>query len=365
LKALDIAESSWLSERQKERTTLKRISVALATYNGSRFLREQLESLAYQTRLPDELVVCDDGSSDDTVDIVSQFARTARFPVREHRNERNLGYADNFLRAATLCSGDIIAFCDQDDVWARHKLDVVESAFERYDPVLLVHAGRLVNAELVPLRHQMPRIARSRCVLAGESNLFALYPGFAMCFSAELFRVVDWQCRLALESLVDVGTPLPHDEWIAFLAFSSGRVTLLAEELVLYRMHEGNLKGSIDWFSSRAFIRRASAAGSDVYVRSAKLAGERADFLAGMVAAADAPVRENLRRSIAWYRSLHGVLELRARLHDRGQAPKARASAFMQLLRSGSYRSRTQGGVGPRSFLKDATVFSAVLARPC
>src|SRR3954470_17842517 len=92
-------------------------SVAMCTYNGARFLGEQLASVAAQTRPPDELVVCDDRSTDETASLVRDFAAAAPFRVRLHVNERNLGSTRNFERAVSLCEGDLIALSDQDDEW--------------------------------------------------------------------------------------------------------------------------------------------------------------------------------------------------------------------------------------------------------
>lgn len=91
------------------------ISTAMCTYNGEKYLREQLESIARQTLLPNELVVCDDCSSDETVEIIQDFSRNAPFSVRLMINENNLGFAKNFEKAITLCSGEIIVLSDQDD----------------------------------------------------------------------------------------------------------------------------------------------------------------------------------------------------------------------------------------------------------
>ena len=93
------------------------ISIAMATYNGERFLEEQLRTLSEQVRLPDEVVVCDDGSTDCTQEILAQFAKSAPFPVRLVINDRRLGWRENFLKAASICTSDYIAFCDQDDIW--------------------------------------------------------------------------------------------------------------------------------------------------------------------------------------------------------------------------------------------------------
>ena len=88
----------------------------MCTYNGERFLAAQLASIAKQTRMPDELVVHDDKSSDHTVAILQEFAHSALFPVRIIENPRNLGYAANFEAAIRNCDADLIALADQDDV---------------------------------------------------------------------------------------------------------------------------------------------------------------------------------------------------------------------------------------------------------
>src|SRR5690606_25937609 len=92
-----------------------RVSVLLCTYNAGQYLLPQLQSLANQTRLPDELVVRDDGSDDATLDTLNQFADEVRFPVRIVRNEQRLGPYQNFAAAAGMADGDLLFFCDQDD----------------------------------------------------------------------------------------------------------------------------------------------------------------------------------------------------------------------------------------------------------
>jgi len=106
------------------------ISVAMATYNGEQYLQEQLESLSNQTQLPDELIVCDDGSSDDTLKILKDFVKKAPFSVVVIENDHNLGVIRNFEKAIINCTGDIILFSDQDDVWFENKISAVFHVFE-------------------------------------------------------------------------------------------------------------------------------------------------------------------------------------------------------------------------------------------
>src|ERR1700677_1057663 len=111
--------------------TNSRVSVAMCTYNGSRYVSEQLLSIASQGRVPDELVVCDDGSVDNTVDLLDEFASQAPFQVRILVNDQTLGPAKNFEKAILLCQGEIIALADQDDIWRTQKLEVLIRAFEQ------------------------------------------------------------------------------------------------------------------------------------------------------------------------------------------------------------------------------------------
>src|ERR1700730_9787095 len=98
------------------------VSIAMATYNGEQHIKRQLESLAVQTHPPRELVVTDDASDDHTVLVLTSFGKHAPFPVRVYRNSTRLGYRRNFMLAASLCNSELIAFCDQDDVWYPEKL---------------------------------------------------------------------------------------------------------------------------------------------------------------------------------------------------------------------------------------------------
>ncbi len=99
------------------------ISIAIATYNGERFLREQLDSLYAQTRQADEIVVCDDCSKDGTAAILEEYHQ--KYGLIYHINEHQLGVNANFFKAMSLCKGDFISICDQDDVWLPNKIETL------------------------------------------------------------------------------------------------------------------------------------------------------------------------------------------------------------------------------------------------
>ena len=119
-----------------------RISVAMCTYNGERFLAQQLVSIAQQSRPPDELVVCDDGSTDRTVAMIREFAVSVRYPVRVFENEHNLGVAANFERAIRLCEGNLIALADQDDIWYPIRLERSEQELTAHPEAGLIFPMR-------------------------------------------------------------------------------------------------------------------------------------------------------------------------------------------------------------------------------
>ena len=114
------------------------VSIAMCTYNGAGFLQQQLDSLARQTRKPDEIIICDDVSSDNSVAIAQAFADQSGLKVRVHQNTQNLGYVKNFEKAISLCTQDIIFLCDQDDLWQPNKIEQMVGVFDAEPSVGLV-----------------------------------------------------------------------------------------------------------------------------------------------------------------------------------------------------------------------------------
>ncbi len=204
-----------------------RISVAMATFNGAAFLPGQLESLAGQGLHPDELVVCDDGSTDGTVELLESFVRTAPFRVRIYRNETNLGVLRNFEKALSLCEGDIVFLSDQDDVWLPEKVAEVVKIFEETPGTLAVINDKLLADEnLVPTGATM--LGNIRGFGSPDSNFVA------GCCSA--FRR-DW---LAIALPIPPGA-IAHDSWLVGLAHRLGVASISEKPLQYYRRHGANV----------------------------------------------------------------------------------------------------------------------------
>ncbi len=207
-----------------------RLSIAMATYNGAKYLQEQLDSFLYQTRKPDELVVCDDGSTDATLEILEAFRQQAPFVVHVYRNESNLGYIKNFEKALSLCTGDIIFLSDQDDVWLGKKIEEVENGFLSNPNVMAI-----INDQYVT-----------------DSKLgCSAYTSLGNIKSAGVSEswFVAGCCTSIRRSLLSIILPIPenahgHDAWINKLAEALSVRAVLATPLQYYRRHGQNTSQS-------------------------------------------------------------------------------------------------------------------------
>ena len=120
-------------------------SVALCTYNGAKYIEEQIRSILDQTLPVDEIVVCDDGSTDETPQIVEEIAKDVSVDIHVYRNDNNLGVCANFQKAVDLCQGDIVFLSDQDDIWYPHKVKTIVDWFDNNPNKSVVFS----NADLI------------------------------------------------------------------------------------------------------------------------------------------------------------------------------------------------------------------------
>lgn len=216
------------------------ISIALTTWNGARFLDEQLASLAAQTMPPAELVVGDDGSTDDTLAIVRDFAAHAPFPVRILPPVGHLGVAENFFRVASACSAPLIAFCDQDDVWLPEKLAKTHARIEHDQALLALHTTIITDARLRPTGLHRQGITHDVVEPPLAHDFGTGCWGNTMLFRRSLIEAADWSRR---PTQLWQAAPMLHDSWIYVLACALGPVSLIDEPLCLYRQHGGNVTG--------------------------------------------------------------------------------------------------------------------------
>jgi len=218
------------------------VSVAMATYNGERYLAEQLASIAGQSLLPSELVVSDDGSTDATLEIVATFARTAPFPVTVLRNEKNLGFADNFLHAAEACQCSLIAFADQDDVWLPDKLRLGATRIIEDDSLLSMHTLTVTDETLLPTGfHWRQGIEGDAFYAPLQLDPFGTGWGNTMMFRRSVLHLVARHKRPPQP--FNSEKSLSHDTWVYVLSAALGGVSHIASALILYRQHASNATG--------------------------------------------------------------------------------------------------------------------------
>lgn len=237
-------------------STPPRVSVALCTYNGAGFVREQLESILAQTVRPDQLVVADDGSTDGTLDVlrpVLEAAIASGVSVVVLPGEGRLGVSKNFERALERCDGDVVFLSDQDDRWhPDHVSDLVATLAE--EDALLVHAdAQLIDDAGDPLEGGLFRslvlTSKERAAMEAGDYLPVLVRRNVVTGAT-----VALDARLLSEAL-PIGDGWVHDEWLAMVAALTGRVALSPRPTVDYRQHASNVIGA-GQRSVRAIVSR-------------------------------------------------------------------------------------------------------------
>jgi glycosyltransferase involved in cell wall biosynthesis len=341
-------------------TKAVRISIAMTTYNGARYLAAQLESLAAQRVLPLELVVCDDGSTDDTLSLLEAFAVRSPFPVRLHRNPVNLGFAENFFQAARMCAGDWIAFCDQDDVWLPNRLDDVQRALaEMKDVALVVQSAYLCDAQLAHEGRLFPTTLKPGRHAPGRQFGFWVWLGFLQTFRADLLRELDHGDLP--RNYFPGHDRISHDKWTCLIANAIDGVLVLDEPAALYRRHDAALTGSYarqDW---KQRIDQALPVGGDHYAFLAEVAEETAQYLRRIAGPARPEFASALLRAAQGFDRMALIQTDRALLYTT-RAPLKRLVCLLRIGGRGGYFGVPMTALGWKSGAKDLLRVLGVLS---
>lgn len=329
-----------------------KISVALCTYNGARFLREQLESIAAQTRRPDELVVGDDCSTDETIAILREFAARVKFPIRIHVNSSNLGSTKNFERTILRCAGDLIFLSDQDDVWLPHKIAAIAREFEQSSAVGMIFSdAELVDEDLQPLDCNLFAVSfRSR-----EQKLWFKRRPLEVLFSRNVVTGATAAFRREFTNLfAPIPTDIPntiHDHWIALVIAANARIKFLPEQLIKYRQHSAQQLG-IDWQpqNQKTDNKQKRFAAYARSIRLYKNENERLDKTLRLIET----LPQFARSRSEWLESLINIANRKRKLHgqiikhyqSRGNLLRANENRLNPILRellSGRYHRFSKG----------------------
>lgn len=226
------------------------ISIVLCTYNGSRYIEEQLNSYLKQTVLPDELIVCDDNSTDNTLDRVRRWRETVSFPVYIVKNPMQLGITKNFENGIRKAKGDYIFLSDQDDVWLSCKLEdslqrmqQLEQQYGKETP-LLVHSDlTTVDTSLQVIHDSMFRSQRMVPIEGDRAWQRLLVQNFVTGCTILINRAT------AIKALPFPPHIVIHDWWLATVVALIGHIGFVSKSTIYYRQHGDNSIGSRDYYS--------------------------------------------------------------------------------------------------------------------
>lgn len=347
------------------------ISVLLCTFNGSRWLPRQLQSLLDQDLKPSELVVCDDGSTDNTIALLCGFRDVSSFPVRIYRNKQRLGYALNYLLGVSLTEHPLVAFCDQDDVWLPDKLSLSYAVLQATNSLLVAHGFDTIDCDGIklgstfdatgPLPPHGYRLGPVGCA------------GFSLLLDKRLLSYAP--SALSPENYLQIcqpgHAPVGHDALLCDLASCLNAGAFIAKPLALHRLHDRNAskvhpkQKKADYeisFLSKAWLRwKERKSGYDLYsslasrltmevqiytLMSNELAasGYSVDYLANKLTLLKLRERDNVLRAGLYAKQTSGL------------------TGFMQMMFQGCYQS---DGVrlGRLNAIKDFIVVIAFVLR--
>jgi glycosyltransferase involved in cell wall biosynthesis len=315
-------------------------TVVMATFNGSKYLSEQLCSLEDQVLRPCRLIVSDDGSSDGTREILTSFSKKANFDVVVVDGPRQ-GYAENFWSAAKLADTKYLAWADQDDVWCPQKILRCVQALEETSAFFVSHTASVVDDQLRPLGRFRPYYRRTRVLGPLQGDPFEVPSGFASIFRREILNEVDWGLRPRSHQHDHL---LPHDHAVGLIAFAFHSRVQLSEALAYYRQHGSNVAGD----PSVVGLARVSTALKlplDNYERLAAYADRYGDYLS--------MISESGGLAADFFHDAATRARLRQRLRG-GEALPVRLSSLVRSAQKGNYRAKDYGGFGFPAFLHDA-----------
>ena len=307
-----------------------RFSIALCTYNGAKFLREQLDSIIAQERQPDELIACDDGSRDATVEVLRVFAQTAPFPVQIHVNDVTLRSTKNFEKAIQLCSGDFIAFSDQDDVWHPTKLAKLEERLVYNPDVGAVFSdAEMVDDGLRPLGFRLWESVRFG---GAEQRMLRRGRGMDVLLKHNVVTGATMAFRSAFrEPLLPFAPEWVHDGWVALLIAARSELDFVDEPLIKYRQHAHQQLGA----PKKTLLGRARRLAADPTGYATKSVDAYIADLARFTA-----LSERLAHLRSAPKLLRKIEAKRGHLAARANLPRnrlKRASIILSELRKGNY----------------------------
>lgn len=219
---------------------MHKISIVLCTYNGEVFLKQQLDSILEQSLMPDELIIVDDNSDDNTVNLIHEITNDCTVDIKVIQNESRLGIVKNFDKALALSSGDYIFLSDQDDIWNKNKVKTMLAYMIDSE---VINQPKLVYSDALIIDHSDNKI----------SDSYMQYEKLKPKYDSPYFELTTTNfipgCSMMMNrALVTKALSIPkeavlHDWWLALIAALSGDILYAPEPLFRYRLHDNNAWG--------------------------------------------------------------------------------------------------------------------------
>lgn len=227
-----------------------KVSVAMCTYNGSKYIKDQIVSILNQSHVPDEIVICDDNSTDNTIGLACKILNKTSVNWKIIKNCNTLGVTKNFEKAISLCQGDVIFTSDQDDFWAINKIERILEEFDNNPNCNFVFSNaEIVNSDLKKSPVDLwSTIGFSIDSLDENTEIFELLlkknfvTGATMAFRREFIGITFPFSSLWI-----------HDYWIAINLSTVGQSIAIPDKLILYRQHDENIIGA----KRKSFLKNA------------------------------------------------------------------------------------------------------------
>ena len=205
-----------------------KVSVAMITYNSAKYIREQIDTILINLTESDELVISDDGSTDDTIEIINEYIKKDTRLKLVFNAEH--GINNNCVNSIKNCTGDIIFLSDDDNVWLENKIKTVLAVFEKEKCILIQHDCKIVDSELNVLNESYFSYYRAKKGII-RNIVRSTYGGSLIAFKKELLRYI-----VPLPKKI----PTYYDDWFGIMAEKHGKVVFLNKVLSLWRRHSGS-----------------------------------------------------------------------------------------------------------------------------
>lgn len=206
----------------------EKISVAMATYNGEKYIKDQIRTILENLENEDEIIISDDGSTDNTINIIENFMKKDN-RIKLFKGPKN-GVKQNFANAIKNCTGKYIFLADQDDIWEKNKVDKVLNCFEKEECTLVIHDAEIVNERLEKIEDSFFEYRKSGNGII--KNIWKnTYIGCCMCFENSIREKI-----LPIPNDIEM-----HDQWIGIINEKYGKSYFLKEKLIKYRRHSSNV----------------------------------------------------------------------------------------------------------------------------